>query len=174
MKKLIPLLLLFLCSCSTDYKAEKNIESFLTEYVPLIKIRSSEYSSLLIASPLDTLVTNTYHRSFVMNDKLSTDDRINGMVDYLLPTGLNLIKDLNRHNMDSFLRNDELYQDLNAGANKYIKVGFFELEDQKGNVENVGLGFIIDTLYNVTQILPINNDKDYNYIYHKLVITDKL
>ena len=174
MKKLLSFLLLFLCSCSTDYKAEKNIESFLTETVPSIKIRSSKYSSLLIASPVDTLATNTYHRSFVQNDKLSTEDKITCMLDYVLPTGLILIKDLNRLNMDSFLRNDELYQDLNAGANKYLKVGFFELEDPKGNIENVGLGFIIDTLYNVTQVLPIKKDKDYNYIYHKLVITDKL
>lgn len=142
-------------SRSDDEVVEKNIEAYLESRFPDLKIVSSEYSRMFISRPLDeTKIPAGFGSAaeeamacvcWIMNDTFT-------------PITKNAIDDL--------IRDDKRFKEWGTGAANYIKFGFFEVEYEGVNVENIGISFSIDSLLNVKTSRVIK--EDCNYAYYKV------
>ena len=157
MRKLLLLCtLFFLCSCSSQDIVEKNIETHMSTHLSEYEILSAEYSRLYISTFKDV--------NDVQSDLVTIEVRTALFVGHLL--GLSA-KSIHRKNFDSVLLIDRLAKECNVEAGTYLKLGFFNVRNRDKDVFPVGVGFVIDSVYNVQRALIIDDIKDYKYIYNR-------
>ena len=156
MRKLLLLCTLSLfCACSSRDVVEKNIEAYLSAHFSEFEIESVEYSRLY---------TVTLKDSKDIPSDLLTKEEITALVAGHM---LGLAEGLNRKMFDWVISNDRIAQKWNIEASTYIKLGFFKLSNRDNDIFEVGIGFIVDSTYNVERALVIDDSKDYKYIYSR-------
>ena len=161
MKRLFFILIALLAvSCSIDSVVEKNIKEYFYEEFPEYKIISSEFSRLYILHPLDDeKIPSPETDDFA--EKFSHSMTVSGA-----GTALTLISNgCNRNAIDQIVEGDEIFRKWETGAEDYVKVGFFRVEDEDKDVEKVGICFKVDSLYNVANMYLVS---DYKYVYSKV------
>ena len=161
MKRLFFILIALLSvSCSIDSVIEKNIEDYFYEEFPEYKIISSEFSRLYILHPLDDEKI-PIPETDDFGEKLSHCMTVTGT-----ETAITLIfNGCNRNVIDQIVEGDELFRKWETGAEDYVKVGFFRIEDEDKDLDKVGLCFRVDSLYNVVDMYLVS---DYKYVYSKV------
>lgn len=151
---------IIIISCSNDSLVEKNIEDFLHQEFPEYDIISAEYSRLFILHPLN-------------DDKIPAPDTSDfsatfshSMTTTGAGTAISLISNgCNRSAINQVVECDELFRRWETGAVDYVKIGFMKLGHKKDGIEDIGICFKIDSLYNVVQMYLVSDDE---YVYNKV------
>lgn len=156
MRKLLLLCTLSLfCACSSRDVVEKNIEAHMSTHLSEFEIESAEYSRLYTVTLKDS--------KDIPSDLLTDEERMALLGGHML----GLAEGLNRNMFEWVTSNDRVAQKWNIEASTYIKLGFFKLKNRDNDVFEAGIGFIVDSTYNVKRVLMIDDSKDYKYIYSR-------